>query len=119
MEPKWLAWARRLAAVAHNGLVFALNPFDVERYEQVREIAAEIISSYSQSEKPVVPSTFSPRQKDTRRRGWMFGVLFSRATKSCSCAKRAINSGVFRAAGRMSVRPRETMLSGKSARKRV
>ena len=41
-EPAWLAWAKRLQAVAQNGLTFAADPFDVERYEAVRAIAAEM-----------------------------------------------------------------------------
>ena len=44
MEPKWLDWAKRLQAIAQNGLTFAEGHFDVERYEQVRQIAAEILA---------------------------------------------------------------------------
>jgi ADP-ribose pyrophosphatase YjhB (NUDIX family) len=44
MEPKWLDWAKRLQAVAQNGLTFAEGHFDVERYEQVRQIATEILA---------------------------------------------------------------------------
>lgn len=44
MEPEWLGWARRLQAVAQNGLTFATDPFDVERYEQVRAVAAEMVA---------------------------------------------------------------------------
>lgn len=34
--PQWLAWARRLQALAQNGLAYANNPFDVERYALLR-----------------------------------------------------------------------------------
>lgn len=44
MDPQWLEWARRLQAIAQNGLTYAKDPFDIERYESVREIAAEIMS---------------------------------------------------------------------------
>jgi len=27
MEPQWLQWAKRLQAMAQNGLTFAENPF--------------------------------------------------------------------------------------------
>jgi ADP-ribose pyrophosphatase YjhB (NUDIX family) len=43
-SPHWLSWARRLAALAQNGLAFAKDPFDRERYEAVRAIAAEMIA---------------------------------------------------------------------------
>lgn len=50
MDPKWLEWAKRLQAVAQNGLTYAKNPFDIERYESVREIAAEIVAAHSDAD---------------------------------------------------------------------
>lgn len=44
-EPCWLEWGRRLAAVAQNGLTYCTNPFDLERYEQIREVAAEMLAA--------------------------------------------------------------------------
>ena len=44
MTEKWLNWGRRLAALAQNGLAYAQNPFDVERYQAVRALAAEILA---------------------------------------------------------------------------
>lgn len=44
MEPNWLDWAKRLQAIAQNGLTFTEGHFDVERYEQVRQIAAEMLA---------------------------------------------------------------------------
>ena len=34
---------RQLMAIAQNGLTFVDNPFDKERYEAIRAIAAEIL----------------------------------------------------------------------------
>jgi ADP-ribose pyrophosphatase YjhB (NUDIX family) len=45
--PQWLEWSKRLQAIAQNGLTFANDPFDVERYGAIREIAAEILSQGS------------------------------------------------------------------------
>jgi ADP-ribose pyrophosphatase YjhB (NUDIX family) len=39
---RWLDWVRRLQAVAHNGLHYATNPFDEERFEDVRAVAVEM-----------------------------------------------------------------------------
>jgi hypothetical protein len=44
MEPKWLEWAKRLQALSQNGLTYARDPFDRERYEQIRHIAAEMLA---------------------------------------------------------------------------
>jgi ADP-ribose pyrophosphatase YjhB (NUDIX family) len=44
MEPKWLEWARQLGAISQSGLTYAKAHYDIERYEAVRQIAAEILS---------------------------------------------------------------------------
>src|SRR5215471_11062344 len=44
MEVRWIEWVRRLQAIAQNGLMFSKDPFDRERYEQVRSVAAEILA---------------------------------------------------------------------------
>jgi ADP-ribose pyrophosphatase YjhB (NUDIX family) len=43
--PQWLAWARRLQAIAQSGLTYCKDQFDVHRYHQIREIAAEMMTS--------------------------------------------------------------------------
>jgi ADP-ribose pyrophosphatase YjhB (NUDIX family) len=45
VTPQWLAWARRLQAIAQNGLTYATSPYDVERYEEVWSIAAEMLAA--------------------------------------------------------------------------
>lgn len=49
-EPRWLTWARELQAVAQNGLHYTDNPFDRQRYEVVRRIAAELFGARSEEE---------------------------------------------------------------------
>ncbi len=48
--PRWLEWARELAAMAQTGLVYAADPYDIARYERMRSIAAEMIASNSQAD---------------------------------------------------------------------
>lgn len=48
-NPEWLQWAQRLQAIAQNGLTYSKDPFDVERFNQVRRIAAEILASASET----------------------------------------------------------------------
>ncbi|HZL42396.1 MAG TPA: NUDIX hydrolase [Verrucomicrobiae bacterium] len=43
----WLDWCRKLAAIAQNGLTYARDPYDVERYSSLREIAAEMVAAGS------------------------------------------------------------------------
>lgn len=76
MEPKWLAWSKRLASIAQNGLLFTRDAFDVERYQQVREIAAEIISSQTDTEVPIVLDFLSAAEGYATPRVDVRGVAF-------------------------------------------
>ena len=42
-EPRWIRWSRKLMATAQNGLTYAEDHFDRERYQQVRQVAAEMM----------------------------------------------------------------------------
>lgn len=41
-DPPWLLWARELKALAQTGLAFSNDPYDVERYQRIRALAAEM-----------------------------------------------------------------------------
>lgn len=56
--PNWLKWARKLEALAQSGLAYSPNPYDVERFEQVKTIAAEMISAGFDLESDAVKSVF-------------------------------------------------------------
>jgi ADP-ribose pyrophosphatase YjhB (NUDIX family) len=43
--PDWLRFARALQSIAQAGLTYAQDPFDRERYEQIRTVAAEIAAA--------------------------------------------------------------------------
>jgi ADP-ribose pyrophosphatase YjhB (NUDIX family) len=42
MEPQWLDWVKRLQALAQNGIAYSKDPFDIERFEEIRRVAVEI-----------------------------------------------------------------------------
>ena len=44
-KSRWLDWALELQAIAQEGLYYGTGPFDLERYERIREIAAKMISA--------------------------------------------------------------------------
>ena len=48
---KWLEWAMEIQSLAQAGLAYTTNVYDIERYERLREISAEILS-----EKTAVPT---------------------------------------------------------------
>jgi ADP-ribose pyrophosphatase YjhB (NUDIX family) len=47
MDPQWLVWAKKLQGIAQTGLTYAGDPFDIERYESVRLVAAEMMAAGS------------------------------------------------------------------------
>lgn len=44
---KWLKWAMEIQSLAQAGLAYTENPYDIERYERLREISAEMVAEKS------------------------------------------------------------------------
>lgn len=42
-EANWLEWVIELQSIAQAGLFYGKDPFDLERYERIREITAEML----------------------------------------------------------------------------
>jgi ADP-ribose pyrophosphatase YjhB (NUDIX family) len=45
--PRWLNWIKRLQAIAQDGLTYSKDDYDLGRYEQLRELAAEMQAAHS------------------------------------------------------------------------
>jgi len=56
-EP-WLSWAMELQSLAQCGLAYTENVYDKERFERIREIAAEMVSFQSEMPREKVTSLF-------------------------------------------------------------
>ena len=76
MDLRWLDWSRRLAAIAQNGLAFSPGPYDKERYEAVRHIAAEIMAVGTGAEISVVEGLFSKESGYATPKVDVRGVVF-------------------------------------------
>jgi hypothetical protein len=46
-RPDWLTWADALQTIASAGLTYSRDPFDRERFDQVRQVAAEIFARHT------------------------------------------------------------------------
>ena len=46
-DPYWLTLGRELQSIAQIGLTFCKDPFDRQRYERIRELAASVIAQNS------------------------------------------------------------------------
>ena len=51
VQPQWLEWTKELQFIAQGGLTYSKDVFDIERFERIREITAEMLSL--QSEIPI------------------------------------------------------------------
>jgi ADP-ribose pyrophosphatase YjhB (NUDIX family) len=62
LDPKWVEWTRTLQSIAQNGLTFARDPYDRERYTQLQRLAAEMMSAHSGADFAHVLDLFQSEQ---------------------------------------------------------
>jgi ADP-ribose pyrophosphatase YjhB (NUDIX family) len=46
-EPRWLLWAREIQALAQTGLAFPQDQYNRERYQRLRNLAAQIMADHA------------------------------------------------------------------------
>ncbi len=44
---QWIVWAREIQALCQTGLAFNREPYDVQRYTRMMEIAAEVVAAHT------------------------------------------------------------------------
>jgi ADP-ribose pyrophosphatase YjhB (NUDIX family) len=76
MIPRWIEWARQLQTIAQTGLSYPKSPYDVERYEAIREIAAEMMAAQTNVELGDVRSLFANEIGHTTPKVDVRGVVF-------------------------------------------
>ncbi|WP_105616296.1 NUDIX hydrolase N-terminal domain-containing protein [Vallitalea okinawensis] len=59
MEEKWLRWAKQLQAIAQAGLEYSKDKYDIDRFQQIRELSIEIMSDYTGIDHSKVKSLFA------------------------------------------------------------
>ena len=77
MEPNWLTWARKLQAIGQNGLAYSKDPFDIERFEELRELALEILQNYTDSDLPRIRDLFAGEHGHATPKVDVRGVVFN------------------------------------------
>ena len=75
-DPRWLAWTRRIAAIAQNGLTYTEGPFDLERYHELRRIAAEMMGAYTDTEPERIVELFAREEGYATPKVDVRGVVF-------------------------------------------
>ena len=76
MDARWADWASRLNAIAQNGLTYARDPFDRERYTKLRSIASDIIAAHTGVESAVVRDFFAREEGYATPKVDVRGVVF-------------------------------------------
>jgi ADP-ribose pyrophosphatase YjhB (NUDIX family) len=76
--PRWLEWAREIQALSQTGMHFAENEYQRERYQRLSEIAAEIITSYSDLDYNLLMSVFQGQIGYATPRVDVRGAVFRR-----------------------------------------
>jgi len=72
----WLTFATRLQALSQDGLLYAQNPFDRERYAAIGEIAAEMMAAASDAPLDQVTGLFSEQAGYATPKVDVRGVVF-------------------------------------------
>ena len=50
MGDKWIKWATQIDSIAQAGITYSNDKFDIERFNMLKDISAEIISEYTEVE---------------------------------------------------------------------
>ena len=79
MEPKWLIWARELQAISQIGLTYTKDPYDKERFERLRQMAAEIMAEHSSADMRRVEELFAAQAGYATPKVDVRGAVFDRA----------------------------------------
>lgn len=75
MEPVWLAWAKELQALSQDGLFYRENIFDIQRFERINEIAAEMMAANSGTDLQYIKDLFKEQAGHTTPKVDVRGVV--------------------------------------------
>jgi ADP-ribose pyrophosphatase YjhB (NUDIX family) len=59
MTNKWLSYAQRIQAIAQAGLTYAQNEYDVERYQELRDISVAMVADLSGESVELIQNLFA------------------------------------------------------------
>ena len=76
MSDRWLQWAQRLQAVAQSGLHFTQSEFDRDRYQQIMDVATEMMAAGSGADVSAVQALFNSQSGYTTPKFDVRGVVF-------------------------------------------
>ena len=73
---KWLDMAKRLQAVAQAGITYSENKYDIDRYEQIRQLSLEIMHDFTGTEMQTLTDLFAAEKGYQTPKVDVRGVVF-------------------------------------------
>ncbi len=73
---KWLDMAKRLQAVAQAGLTYSENKYDIDRYEQIRQLSMEVMHDFTGMEMQTLTDLFASEKGYQTPKVDVRGVVF-------------------------------------------
>lgn len=78
MSKDWLTWAKALQALSQTGLAYTKDPFDQERFEAIRTIAAEIVAAQTSIPLQKIETLFQSQAGYATPKVDVRGVVFNK-----------------------------------------
>src|SRR6266404_1408066 len=113
-----LQWARKIQAIAQNGLTFTQDPFDRERYQQLQELVTTILTSHLAITPEQLQGLWLGDDGYATPKVDVRGGVFDQ-DKVLLVRERSDGGGLFREVGSMSAMGPPLRSSGRSAKSRV
>lgn len=78
MSHKWLEWAKRIQSLSQAGLTFSKDIYDIERFEELRMISAEIMEEHTGLEMKKIKELFTNETGYQTPKVDVRGVVFNK-----------------------------------------
>ena len=75
-QTRWLDWAREIQALAQTGMHYAVNEFQIERYQRLLEISAEILAEHTSLDREQLVEIFNQQDGYATPRVDVRGAVF-------------------------------------------